>query len=553
LLNVTQSGNIALLKYANKEAISFFREAIELSTQINTETTIENIGMERKVGQGNFTLLRSHVQAYCNLGQFKKADTHLRKALLLMGIEIPTDSSKLKSVKRRTLTFNMDKKAINVTEIAHRKREVVIVLLALSKVNYYACCKPIAHYCSELALTLAEDTSLALLGEANAIASICSSDTNAADILIAKAKEHAGKQIDVIKSVAQTAGMIYSSRANWEKAQESFTTAINAAQTVGDLRAFEESTIFLGTLQFLKGEVEKSVATTALALQSAVLRGDVQTQILALTEQARNYYTLGENIECLKALDEAQLALENDDIDGNDVAAEINFYGLKALMVLKTNDLMECWHVAEEVFHVIEKAEPTAYYTFFGYAALVEVYVLLNQNASFYSRVPKQKVQARAEKILIALAKFSKVYPIALPRLNLWQGVMNYLNSKLSKAEKDWTKALEYAEHYQMKYEQALIYYHRGIYLKSKIDIEAAFKVFPQIKSKGLEMRKQKETKLSKILGEKIPGLTHGYSAPTITINEGTFDPPVSTRGSLRLSINRSSDEWKNSQSDSDL
>jgi hypothetical protein len=116
--------------------------------------------------------------------------------------------------------------------------------------------------------------------------------------------------------------------------------------------------------------------------------------MLALTEQTRNHFTLGENNLCMKCLDSVQMALEND-VNGNDIAAEINYFGYKALMMLKTDDLMNCWQEAEEAFHSIEKMEPTCYYTFSGLGALVEVYIHLSQHPAFSLRISKAKIQTR--------------------------------------------------------------------------------------------------------------------------------------------------------------
>ena len=101
--------------------------------------------MERKVGT-----------AYFNLGRFKEADIHLRKALKLMGIIIPEEKDKVKPVKKvNNLNLAQDpKEKLNNTEFTHRKREAVIVLLALARVNFYASRKLLAIYCSSLALSL---------------------------------------------------------------------------------------------------------------------------------------------------------------------------------------------------------------------------------------------------------------------------------------------------------------------------------------------------------------------------------------------------------------
>ena len=50
--------------------------------------------------------------------------------------------------------------------------------------------------------------------------------------------------------------------------------------------------MYLGTVHYLRGELKESSVETSEALDSAVYRGDVQTQILTMTALARNYWSL---------------------------------------------------------------------------------------------------------------------------------------------------------------------------------------------------------------------------------------------------------------------
>jgi hypothetical protein len=103
------------------------------------------------------------------MGDYERADEHLRKAAELLGIAIPS-----KERKRRGSESGKSKKLSaaptpEASEVAHRKREGVIVLLSLAKVNYFSCAKTIATFCAELGLQMAQDVGAALLGEAYAI------------------------------------------------------------------------------------------------------------------------------------------------------------------------------------------------------------------------------------------------------------------------------------------------------------------------------------------------------------------------------------------------
>ena len=135
---------MCLSQFANKEAVTFFAEAIQLTDKLNTSHSYDAISTKRNLGQG-----------YYNLGQFDKADEFLRQAMSSLGIEIPLTNQKIKPIKNVDhLTFS-NQKEVEHSEIPHRRREAVLILLALTRVHYYACNKPIAVFCASLALQLA--------------------------------------------------------------------------------------------------------------------------------------------------------------------------------------------------------------------------------------------------------------------------------------------------------------------------------------------------------------------------------------------------------------
>jgi predicted ATPase len=55
----TKAGTLSLMSYANQEAVTFFQEAIQLIAKLRSQRTLDDIVIERKLGQ-----------AYYNLGQY---------------------------------------------------------------------------------------------------------------------------------------------------------------------------------------------------------------------------------------------------------------------------------------------------------------------------------------------------------------------------------------------------------------------------------------------------------------------------------------------------
>jgi len=500
-----KSGSSSLYQFANKEAVNFFTEAVQLTEKMKMPITVESISMMRKLGQ-----------AYYNLGQLEKADEYLRKASGLMGIQVPAPGEKVKSIRNAgQLTFSVDKEKLKNSELSHRKREAVIVLLALAKVNLYACNKAIASFCAGLALQLSIGSVGPLLGESYALSALISAvscDLKTAESYLAKGMEAAGKQLDVQKTVLQMQGMLFAGQAEWNKAIDSFTKAIEAAKTVGDLRTFEESVVFLATVFYLQGDMQQSFTKTKEALESAVLRGDIQTQLLSLNAQARNLFALGEFEKCFKCLEEINIAFES--IGVTDLSVEANYYALWALMNLRMGELEDCWKAANLSLNVLSKIEPTIYFTFSSYAFLAETFVLLLQQPKLFNKeITKSKIAACCKKSLQLLEKFAESFVFATPRSMLWRAVMYHADGKSSKAEKIWPKCLESSVALGMHYEESLIAFEKGRCASSvssesgKQDTDRANNIFPAIQSRLVnispQLKQQTSLQTMKIFSNK--------------------------------------------------
>lgn len=170
-------------------------------------------------------------------------------------------------------------------------------------------------------------------------------------------------------------------------------------------------------------------------------------------------------------------------------------------------DIEACMAAVDFAFSIIIQNEPTTFYTFFGYAHIVEVMLLIfksvqTQQSSFLT---KPKAQVKAEKALAAFGKFSKAFPMAVPRVELWNAFYHLLNGRNTKSDKCATKAFEAAQKLGMKYEMALILYERSRWKKSEALSKEAEKLIPFILTRGhtLDVLKRNQNKASKILGKK--------------------------------------------------
>jgi hypothetical protein len=179
-----------------------------------------------------------------------------------------------------------------------------------------------------------------------------------------------------------------------ENIQPSDACLPDGSQKTGDRRKYEEASVFLSFNHFLRGQYRKSLSVSGAALESARLRGDVQCQILALNCQVCCYLTLGNVQKAATKLDQIRVAINRNqaergvDLGGSkpvedkreatvqrhsqqtgDIASDMNFLGLKAMLALLKNELKDAYETALEADTLLEdkSREPTAFFTFPAY------------------------------------------------------------------------------------------------------------------------------------------------------------------------------------------
>jgi len=175
--------------------------------------------------------------------------------------------------------------------------------------------------------------------------------------------------------------MYYSGVGNWAQAHVSYQKAQERAKSVKDWRRMEESLIFESATYSLQGDTAKSAEGLKEALESAIRRGDIQMQVLALTAQTHDAYLFGNITDFLQKLDQVKYTLHSIDKESYilDMACKINFYGLKALGCVRTGHLAKAFEAASFALKNIIKASPTMFFNFMGYAAVAETFLLLLQ------------------------------------------------------------------------------------------------------------------------------------------------------------------------------
>jgi len=160
-------------------------------------------------------------------------------------------------------------------------------------------------------------------------------------------------------------------------------------------------------------------------------------------------------------------------------------------MLFRKKEINQCWIFAEQVYNIITKNEPTAFFTFTAYYILPEIYIRLLQDHKYWKEgdfvLGKKEITTRAEKSVAALHKFSQVFTFAQCHYLMWNAGLKFLSGKEKKAESDWSKSIELAKALS-HYEEAYVYFMKGTLSGKNEDIVTACKLFPEIKTLGNDL-----------------------------------------------------------------
>jgi tetratricopeptide (TPR) repeat protein len=407
-----QAGEQALRSFSNQEAVTFFLEALQVETKsmkpkskVSIPSTLRKSFIPNPVDEddlfGLLHLYRKLGQAYYNLGNFAQSNKHLQQALKVVKINAASFGESIPVKPDDRLLKDL---STLMAADAYVKREVVLALLTMARVNYYSCNRRASAYCNIVALTLtirADFWAEQSEAYAQCIVSVGLAGAHQlAGAYVDMGHKLTSGKLDLSSHVHQNAGLYYSSRAVWKKSEFAFKASIDMAQKTGDRRRFEEGNIFLALNHYLQGQFRKSLLASTKSLDSARLRGDIQCQILALSSQVCCHLTLGNILKAASKLDQIRVAINRDRADNfvkqssrssllettgpktpkksgtprqslasGDVASDINYFALMGILSLFKNEPAEALRMAnqaEEIFRS-KQLEPTAFFTFPGY------------------------------------------------------------------------------------------------------------------------------------------------------------------------------------------
>lgn len=251
-------------------------------------------------------------------------------------------------------------------------------------------------------------------------------------------------------------GTYHAGAGSLQKAIEAMGAAIEIWEKLGEKQRWKESLSLVATMNVYYSDLATARRRIDQFYQAALQEGNEQFRFWALLTRAMVYRREGN-------LDDAQAALKDAVSSGIVLAASDQIWhgGVLARVLLGLGQFDLAEKEADKAAHLIAASQPTAYYVFTSYSAVIEVYLAgMQQDADRL-----KDYQTRAWKIIGKLKAFSTPFPIARARLNLLLARYYALSGKRAAIKPALQVSLAAAEKFHLKYDRALAYLELSNYM----------------------------------------------------------------------------------------
>lgn len=446
-----QAGEQALQGGAYQESVVFFSQLLSLPSSPATVPRLQLARWYRHLGE-----------AYYHLGQLTDSQTQLQQAITLLGQPIPQDKRIIgfqlviqglrqiwhRLYPRRRLTQSSIQQAY-ILELTRSQ-------ICLGEVCYYMGAKTLGTFVTIAGLNLVET-----VPPSSELARIYANMCYATGVyqlhFLARRYSHLAEHtVQQLETSLPCMGWTYlvtgayrSSIGEWQSSRETLQRSIDACRQLQDWHMLAQAVAGVALVDHCQGQFQAAIAlwqeTQALGEQ----HGDIQSHAWGLMGQAEAWICLENWPKAAQCVDQIQALLTE---QTGLVSDRIRLLGVASRVYLHQGELHRAQQMVETAIDLIHQTEPIAVHTHQGYAGVAEsciqLWIMANGHQDYQ----------RVHQACAALQQFAKSFPIAQPRLLLWQGVRVWHQGKRAKAQKCWRQALQQAKALAMPYEQALIH-----------------------------------------------------------------------------------------------
>ncbi len=472
-----KAGEQAMRSHANEEAIRFFSEALRLAAQPRSQgadgsasvSAFRRACWERQLGEAHYAE-----------GGLTYAQVHLELAVALLGLPVPSSGWRRALGAVAQFLGQLLHRALPSLFVGRgvRRRDSLLEAArcyeALTRIYYQNNARVPCLYGSLRSLNLAESAgSSPELARTYANASVIFGLMGLHGMAEAHARRAgatAGQanQLSCSAYVFEVIGIYWYSVGRWEQANEALARAAELAETLGDVRRWDEVQVPLAMIPHHHGDFHRGAAILVRLLASARRRGVLQVQCWGLSWRLVSLLPLGlrdkgvaaQTAETITALE--GLLTKNPESVGKLVRADqLLGFGVLAQARWRRREIHLALQAAERGAAVSAICEPISHYVLEGYVGMLEVYTGLWEAGQGQAST-EQEMSERCWPLCRSLWAFARMHPVGYPQAWLSYGLCYWLSGKRRRAGRAWRKSLAAAERLGMPHDQALAHYEIG-------------------------------------------------------------------------------------------
>jgi predicted ATPase len=432
------------------EATTLLERALELSI---SNPVMEQVQLKLSLGE-----------AYSGLGKYTLALAQLESALVLLKHPVPATRLGLRAATLKELAVQVAHRL----GIQPRPRAAVqqhIAMLALiynllGQLYYFHNQTESLAYVALRMLNLLEpfgsspNLARAYVDMCMGMATTNRPNYRLADVYARLAEQTARDSGDlaVLAWVMETAGVYKAGRAQWAEAYRRLDEAVRIAREVAEYRILLESS---GVIAFIAFDFNQSLKLALDAGSLARQQNSLSLENSFKSNLAFVYYALDQ-------LDQAIVAAESALSTINDIITtpeRILAYGVASLIYWRAGDLERARHYADTTLMYVSKGVSLQFYILDGYTGMLLTYVRLFEASRDSSLLPSLQSAVKA------FAQFARLFPVALPRALLSEGLYNFLTGDLNIAYRLCEKSIQTAHQLEMPYDEGLAHLETALHL----------------------------------------------------------------------------------------
>ncbi|HEX9439329.1 MAG TPA: hypothetical protein VF909_06605, partial [Roseiflexaceae bacterium] len=469
-----QAGNQALQTSAHREAVEFFKQALDLDARQPpaADDQVDRVATDRyrrarwtgKIGA-----------AYRGWGRLGQSKDWLERAVRLYGQPMPATRGRLMIRLFGELLRQIPHRLWPARFIGRAPAAARPLLLEIAQVYqitgemaFFANQKGASLYAIVRMLNLSEYAGTSEeMARASGVMGLMSGFFGLhglAELYYRRALEtaHAVNQPLALGEILQTSGLYHLGMGQWMPARDNLRQSLAIHQRLQYKPHISNSTVLLAQIALYRAEFDEAMRLSLEVFRAGQRDDNPDYQIWSYAQQSLRALRMG-RMEQVISMMRSALALVTAHSEGQ---ANIYCRGLLALAHWRRGEQESARHLAGQIARLIGQTRgiPVAYDVIDGYLAAAEIYLGLWEQERDRPSAGRE-TPAAARRACRMLHVYRRFFAIGQPGAWLYQGLCDWLAGRPAKAHKAWQTSLAAAERLEMPYEQAQALYEIGRHL----------------------------------------------------------------------------------------